>query len=175
MRHHLIQAAIAVLAASLAAPALTQGFPLRDMAEIQVDPSAFTSGVFVSLPRKDRLMIACLECDRTAVVGLKIGPADADTVASLRSGTLTLADMEIACQATQDSPVCLRVEQAVLGPAVGWMTMTRVGTEREIRTYELFLGGERLIIQAIAESRDEADALGRIAFEAIAPQIVAER
>lgn len=155
-----------------ASGALGQGFAVSDMAEVEVDTSLFTSGEFVALPKQNRLLVACLECKRTSVVELKMTEGGSEDEADLRMGRITFADMQGACQAAQDSPVCLGVETAQLGEAIGWVTMTRVGINREIRTYELFQGGQRLTIQAIAETREEADALGRIAFDHIAPQII---
>ena len=41
--------------------------------------AAFTTGEFEALPEPKRLMIACLECTRTAVVDLKLAPVDDET------------------------------------------------------------------------------------------------
>ena len=149
-----------------------QGFLTRDLTTLEVDTAAFTTGEFEALPEPKRLMIACLECTRTAVVDLKLAPVDDETETRLRNGETSLADMEAACKAARGDVTCIGVEATKMGPAVGWMTMTRAGGDREVRTYELFLEGERLTIQAIAESREEADTLGLLAFEMLAPQIV---
>jgi hypothetical protein len=159
------------LALGPAVAAGAEGFATRDLTQVAVDTAAFTSGAFVALPEPRKLMIACLECSRTAVVNLRLAEAPGETEENLRTGIMTLADMQAACAAAT-GVACLGVETAAVGPAVGWMTMTRSGADREIRTYELYLGGERLTIQAIAETREEADALGRTAFDLLAPQIV---
>lgn len=153
--------------------AAAEGFAVRDFTALDVDTTAFTSGVFEALPETDRLMIACLECDRTAVVDLKLATVDPETEQRLRSGEIAVADMERACSAAATAAItCLDVASADLGKAVGWVTRTRSGSDREIMTYELFLDGDRLTIQAIAETREEADALGTLAYDLLAPRIV---
>lgn len=166
------------LMAVAAGPIGAEGFARNDLMALDVDLSAFTTGAFEALPQSGQLMIACLECARTAVVSLKIEGVPADSAAAFADMALYVEALQAACETAREGGggggkvACLEVSPIALGGAAGWTMATQSGQDREIRTYDLILGTEQLTIRAIAETRDEADAIGRTAYEQLAPVIV---
>lgn len=156
----------------LAGTAGAEGFAVKDLTTIEVDTAAFSTGDFETLPKTRRLMVACLDCPRTAVVTLELESGDPETESNLRDGILTSDILNEDCSAADGDVTCLDVEMIEVGNAIGWRTRTQVGLDRHLQTYELYLDGQKLNVQAIAESRDEADQIGDTAFGTIVPTIV---
>jgi len=153
--------------------AYADGFAVSDLTTLDVDTSAFETGVFETLPKPERLMVACLECTRTVVVTLRLGTStDPEVEQNLRDGTMDLGTLKAACAAAQGAVTCVDVEMVQVGNAIGWVTRTQSAEDRHLMTYELYLDGETLDVQAIAETRDEADVVGKTAYDTIVPSIV---
>lgn len=159
-----------------ASMAAAEGFAVSDLTQFDVDTSAFISDGkgFDALPKARSLMVACLDCDHTAVVNFSletVAPTELEVESQLREGTMTKAVLSEGCAAAENI-TCIDADVVEVGMAVGWMTRTKVGEDRHLQTFAIYLDGQKLNVQAIAETRDEADAIGQAALETVVPEIV---
>lgn len=171
-----LSAALASLVLCAPMAMAQDGFAVQDLTTLDFDISGFSSGGkgFDALPKTQSLMVACLDCDHTAVVNVTleaIPPEEADREAQLRSGTLTRDILIEGCKAAENI-TCFDADIIEMGGAIGWVTRTQSGEDRHLQTYAIFKGSEKLNMQAIAETREEADQIGQEALETILPGIV---
>lgn len=156
----------------VAGSAQAEGFAVGDFTKLDVDTAAFQTGDFETLPNPRRLLVACLDCPRTAIVTLVLAEAEPDTESNLRKGIMSAEILQEVCDQAAGDVTCIDVKLVEVGDAVGWVTRTQSGDDRYLQTYELYLDGQKLNVQAVAESRDEADDIGSTTFATIVPRIV---
>ena len=168
---------LALIAAALAAgPVWANGFLTRDLTD--VDTSAFAAEVYDRSQEPDRLTLAPFEGEFMgegfAAVDVQLARSTDGTEDRVRSGVTTMEDLAAVCEANAEGlgSDCGELQAAPLRGAVGWRTRTQaIGIE--LTTHVLIQGVDMLTIRAMGDDRTAVDALAALAFDALAPQIVA--
>ncbi len=103
------------------------------------------------------------------MVSIMLGQQTDGTEERVRSGRTTMADLERLCQARE--PSC-RITRADMGPAVGWVSVYRVGDTVAGSTLMLIRDGNLMTVRSIAPTPEAARQNVERLQRAVLPQIV---
>lgn len=148
--------------------ARAEGFAVSNLTTVADDAKRALGEGFSARAEPQRLTLVCLGCPGGPMVDLQLGRQTDGTEERVRSGETSMAQLEALCRAK--SPDC-RLSGLGVAPAVGWISAYPVGKTAGA-TAIVLRGGDRLIIRAMAESREAATRQVEALVQAVAPRIV---
>ncbi len=157
-----------VLLCLWAQAARAEGFAVQSLTAVADEAKRALGGGYAARAEPQRLTLVCLGCPGGPMVDLQLGRQTDGTEERVRSGETSIAQLEALCRAK--SPEC-RLSALGVAPAVGWISTYPMGRTAGA-TAILLRGGDRLIIRAVAETREAATRQVESLVRAVAPRIV---
>ncbi|OHV12396.1 hypothetical protein BK022_26515 [Methylorubrum extorquens] len=157
-----------VLLCLLSQSAQAQGFAVQNLTAVADDAKRALGDGFSARAEPQRLTLVCLDCPGGPMVDLQLGRQTDGTEERVRSGETSIAQLETLCRAK--SPDC-RLSGLGVAPAVGWISTYPTGKTTGA-TAIVLRGSDRLIIRAVAETREAATRQVETLVQAVAPRIV---
>ena len=142
---------LSVLAAT---SAQAQGFATSDLSRLGKPAAAALGPGFTFRAEPSRLTLACGACAGEPIVDVILGKQADGTEERVRSGAMTIADLEKLCRTRDDA---CRVTALDVGAAVGWVSSYSSG-DREGATAVIILHRQLLTVRALATAPGTARA-----------------
>lgn len=159
----------AIVGITAATAAYADGFAVKDLGTLQVDPTVFQGGTYdAGSTEPARLTVFCTDCSSQTIIDIRLGRSTDGTEERYRSGETTVEQMEAICKSRSES---CELKAAEVGDAVGWVTSYEASGGWGSTTV-LFKDGDLLTIRSIAASKEQAIANGATARGSIAPMII---